>query len=131
MKDFKEKEFQEIAGGNYDSYGFYRTLNGSFWDPDGVYFNKEGLDKHGGKYDNNFEYIPGPGWIEEFMCYEDEKDNYVDDNDNGDKDEYGELEELYGNIDYDELMDDQFGIHPNKRSDNYEFEDNNYGNHEL
>ena len=59
MTDFYRKAFEETMGGHYDSYGFYHTLNGSFWDTDGVYFNKNGKDKQGGKYDINFEYIPG------------------------------------------------------------------------
>ena len=121
MKDFKEKEFVETPGGHYDSYGFYRTLNGSFWDPDGVYFNNEGVDKNGGKYDNNFEYIPGPGWLPEYMCYENEKDQYIDEDDHADfKEDIGELDELYGDVDYGDLIkDDEFGMHPNKRSDNF------------
>ena len=126
MKDFKEKEFEETPGGQYDSYGFYRTVNGSFWDPDGVYFNKDGVDKHGGKYDNKYEYLPGPGWLSDFMCYDDEKDKInEEDGHTGFKEENGELDELYGDIDYDDLIkDDGFGIHPNKRSDNFDFDFN-------
>jgi hypothetical protein len=132
MKDFKEREFEETQGGHYDSMGFYYTLNGSFWDPDGVYFNKEGVDKHGGKYDKNFEYIPGPGWLNDYMCYEDEKANYINEDDHADfKEDIDELDELYGDVDFDQLMkgDDDFGTgHPNKG--NYQrndYQDRNYG----
>jgi hypothetical protein len=87
----KQREFKEVEGGKYDDLGFYRTPNGSFWDPDGIYFNKEGKDSHGGYYDNNFEYHPGDGWIDSMMCYQDEledkrkESNYDDDDlDEGD-----------------------------------------------
>jgi hypothetical protein len=72
MQNFIDRSFEEVEGGKYDEDGFYRTPNGSFWDPSGVYFNKEGIDNHGGKYNDNMEYIPGPGWLEANMCYEDE-----------------------------------------------------------
>lgn len=121
MKDFKEREFQEVPGGYYDSYGFYTTPNGSFWDPDGVYFNREGFDRHGGKYNENCEYIPGPGWLEQYMCYEDEKEDYIDDDDHAEfKEDIDELNDLYEDIDYDEILKDNedYGIqHPNKRQD--------------
>ena len=47
LKDFVEREFTEFIEGEYDEQGFFVTPNGSFWDPDGVYFNREGFDKHG------------------------------------------------------------------------------------
>ena len=72
MKNFVDRDFEEVEGGKYDENGFYRTPNGSFWDGDQTYFNREGIDNHGGKYNQNLEYIPGPGWVEEYMCYEDE-----------------------------------------------------------
>ena len=56
---FIEREWTEDTKGEYDKDGFFVTPNGSFWDPDGVYFNKEGYDKHGGRYDSEGEYIPG------------------------------------------------------------------------
>jgi hypothetical protein len=73
MNNFEDKEFKEVPGGKYDQHGFYHTPDGGFWDPDGVYFNKDGFDKHMGYYNENLEYTPGPGWIDELMCYEDEK----------------------------------------------------------
>ena len=48
-------------------------------DPDGVNFNNEGYDKHGGYYNENLEYQPGKGWIPELMCYEDENIDYNND----------------------------------------------------
>ncbi len=72
MSNFKKRLIQDAIGGSYDKEGFFRTPNGSFWDPDGIYFNKEGKDSHGGYYDDNFEYHPGKGWVESLMCYDDE-----------------------------------------------------------
>lgn len=74
MQKFKDRSFEEVPGGKYDDEGFYRTPNGSFWDPSKVYFNREGFDDHQGRYDEKMTYIPGPGWVEEYMCYEDELD---------------------------------------------------------
>lgn len=104
-KQFNRK-FEEVEGGKYDKFGFYRTPNGSFWDCDGVYFNKEGKDAHGGFYDENYEYHPGDGWIESLMCYEDEvdpnfqpNDQQHDDYEDGDYDVYEDYREdlKYGN----------------------------------
>ena len=70
-KIFIEKIFNDDIEGEYDEEGFFITPNGSFWDPDGVYFNNEGYDKYGGYYENG-EYIPGKGWDEDNNCYKDE-----------------------------------------------------------
>jgi hypothetical protein len=43
-----------------------------FWDPDEYYFNKDGYDKYGGFYGDNYKYFPGPNWDEENECYIDE-----------------------------------------------------------
>ena len=96
---FIDKQFKECEGGYYDENNFYISPNGSFWDPDGVYFNKEGFDRHGGFYDANLEYQPGKGWIKELMCYEDERgeeDGMDEDDDNDDI-----LDELYINTNMD------------------------------
>ena len=77
-KDFVEREWNEEIKGEYDDDGFFITPNGSFWDPDEVYFNREGFDKHGGYYDDNGEYIPGKGWDDENNCYESEKEDEYD-----------------------------------------------------
>ena len=75
-KPFVEREWTEDTEGKYDEDGFFVTPNGSFWDQDYVYFNREGFDKHGGRYDQNGEYIPGEGWDDELNCYESEKEQY-------------------------------------------------------
>lgn len=75
MEGFKDRSFEEVEGGKYDENGFYRTPNGSFWDPSGVYFNRKGIDNHGGKYNEEMEYVPGPNWLEEHLCYADELDD--------------------------------------------------------
>ena len=105
-KVFVERELNDDVEGEYDADGFFNTPNGSFWDPDGVYFNREGYDKHGGYYDENTqEYIPGKGWDEVNNCY---KDEYNDDYD----DEYGSDHEDYendgfGEIDLDNIDDEE------------------------
>ena len=71
QKIFIEKIFNDEIEGEYDEEGFFVTPDGSFWDPDGVYFNNEGYDKYGGYYENG-EYIPGKGCDEENYCYKDE-----------------------------------------------------------
>ena len=38
---FIERQWTEETKGDYDNDGFFVTPNGSFWDPDGVYFNKD------------------------------------------------------------------------------------------
>ena len=40
-----------------DDLGFSYTPNGSFFDADGEYFNKNGFDVHGGWYTKEKEYI--------------------------------------------------------------------------
>ena len=105
-KVFVERELNDEVEGEYDQEGFFNTPNGSFWDPDGVYFNREGYDKHGGYYDEvTQEYVPGKGWDEINNCY---KDEYNDDYD----DEYGsdhdDLEDDgYGDIDLDNIQDEE------------------------
>ena len=74
-KKFVEREWNEGIEGELDEDGFFYTPNGSFWDPDYVYFNREGFDRHGGYYDDEMEYIPGEGWDEINMCYLDELEN--------------------------------------------------------
>jgi|LauGreDrversion4_2_1035121.scaffolds.fasta_scaffold820776_1 hypothetical protein len=117
--NFIERPFKPVPGGQYDENGFYFTPNGSFWDPDGVYFNREGVDRHGGFYNENMEYLPGPGWVPELMCYEDEKEQYMQfrpknrrtfRNDDDFLDEAGDdlddLDELYENVDYEKMMNE-------------------------
>ena len=120
-KNFVDKPFRVVPGGQYDEFGFYYTPNGSFWDPDGVYFNQDGLDKHGGYYDEHLEYRPGEGWIDELMCYDDEKQEIIGNRNNkvgrrnnkrGDYDdiideagdELDDIDELYEEIDFEKLM---------------------------
>ena len=101
-KTFVERIFHDDIEGEYDDQGFFNTPNGSFWDPDGVYFNREGFDKHGGYYDDNNIYIPGKGWDEENNCYKDELDDeFASDHDpNEDEDELGD-------IDMDKIQDEE------------------------
>ena len=80
-KPFIEREWTEDIEGHYDDDGFFITPNGSFWDPDYVYFNREGYDRHGGKYDENGTYIPGEGWDDNLNCYESEKEQNGDEKD--------------------------------------------------
>ena len=119
MQNLKNKPFQELPGGKYDQNGFYYSPNGSFWDPDGEYFNSDGYDAHHGYYNEKLEYCPGAGWIDELMCYEDQKEevlgnlkhngkhghlNHIDEND---FEEDGDLDEIYEDIDYDKLIKEE------------------------
>ena len=103
---FIERELNDDVEGDYDEDGFFNTPNGSFWDPDGVYFNREGFDKHGGYYDEKTqEYIPGKGWDEVNNCYKDEYNDEYDDEYGSDHD-YLE-DDGYGEIDLDNIQDEE------------------------
>jgi hypothetical protein len=65
----RDRDFEEVEGGYYDHNGNYLTPNGSFWDENQNYFNRDGFDKFGGIYDEYGTYIPGPDWNEELGCY--------------------------------------------------------------
>ena len=105
-KVFIERELNDDVEGDYDEDGFFNTPNGSFWDPDGVYFNREGFDKHGGYYDEKTqEYIPGKGWDEVNNCYKDEYNDEYDDEYGSDHD-YLE-DDGYGEIDLDNIQDEE------------------------
>mmetsp|Transcript_8754 Transcript_8754/g.9111 ORF Transcript_8754/g.9111 Transcript_8754/m.9111 type:complete len:179 (-) Transcript_8754:117-653(-) len=60
--------------------GFSYTPNGSFYDMDEEYFNKQGFDIHGGWYTKEKEYIYGPDWLSDLGCYEDEKEKFINSN---------------------------------------------------
>lgn len=55
---FEEGEVIEVEGGYYDEFDFYWYPDGSFYDPDGVKFDTNGVDKFGGHYTLDLEYIP-------------------------------------------------------------------------
>jgi hypothetical protein len=105
MKNTNKKvsrNFEEVEGGHYDNVGFYHTPNGSFWDTDGIYFDRTGKDVHGGYYDQEKNYHPGEGWVDSLMCYEDEimninpNSNILDefnDYEDGDYDVYEDINE--------------------------------------
>lgn len=97
-----QRQFEEVEGGHFDKVGFYHTPNGSFWDTDGIYFDRNGKDVHGGFYDSEQNYHPGEGWIDSLMCYEDEimdnnpSSNILDefnDYEDGDYDVYEDINE--------------------------------------
>lgn len=52
-------------------------MNVDFYDPDGYYFDKEGLDEYGGYYDGIY-YVPGEGNRHEFEDLYYEEDDYED-----------------------------------------------------
>ena len=105
-KPFVERILDDYVVGEYDDQGFFNTPNGSFWDPDGVYFNREGYDKHGGYYDDNQEYVPGEGWDEDNNCYKDEyhDDDYYDEY--GSDHDYLE-DDGFDDIDMDNIQDEE------------------------
>jgi hypothetical protein len=39
--------------------GFYNLPDGSFYNPEGYFFDTNGFDEFGGYYDQNNTYIPG------------------------------------------------------------------------
>ena len=132
LKDFVEREWNDNTEGDYDENGFFVTPNGSLWDPDGVYFNKDGFDKHGGYYDDNNEYIPGEGWDEANNCYVDEL-NDLDDDYEYESDHDDEEDDGFGDIDMDKIQDEELliknmeGIEkecddPNKYANQFEHE---------
>eukprot|EP00345_Euplotes_harpa_P014017 CAMPEP_0168341502 /NCGR_PEP_ID=MMETSP0213-20121227/14736_1 /TAXON_ID=151035 /ORGANISM="Euplotes harpa, Strain FSP1.4" /LENGTH=257 /DNA_ID=CAMNT_0008348019 /DNA_START=13 /DNA_END=786 /DNA_ORIENTATION=- len=69
---YEPQEFEEVEGGNYDDNGFYRLSGGDFYDPDGVYFDKDGKDKYGGYYDEEFLYHPGKEYLDMVKVIQDE-----------------------------------------------------------
>ena len=104
QKIFIEKIFNDEIEGEYDEEGFFVTPDGSFWDPDGVYFNNEGYDKYGGYYENG-EYIPGKGWDEENNCYKDElndEDEILSDDEQEDDQNDG-----FEQVDVDKIQDEE------------------------
>ncbi len=54
------KEQIEALEGGYDEDGFYLLKDGSFYDPLGYYFNKDGFDETGGRYNDSGVYIKAP-----------------------------------------------------------------------
>ena len=108
--NFVEREWNEEIKGEYDEDGFFITPNGSFWDPDYVYFNREGYDKHGGRYNDNGEYIPGKGWDNENNCYESEKEEDFDEFDDEGKEGFHKNFDIGNEDPIDDLEDDIFDM---------------------
>ncbi len=105
---FVDKPFTKVEGGYYDETGFYYTPNGSFWDPDGIYFNNQGYDKHGGRYNQFMEYIPGEGWIEELLCYDDEKEDLQSRfKHRGEEDIHLDADDIFDELDYDKILEEE------------------------
>lgn len=44
--------------GKFDDDGFYLLKDGDFYDPLGYYFDKQGYDETGGRYDDAGYYVP-------------------------------------------------------------------------
>jgi hypothetical protein len=114
VKVITDREFAEVENGEYLENGFYVTPNGSFWDGDGVYFNRQGLDRHEGYYDEEYEYHPGRGWIPHLLCYEDEivdkdKDIYKNEIEDGGEEvlDYDNCDDLHEEVDYDKLTENK------------------------
>ena len=133
-KKFIEREWNEEIKGEFDEEGFFTTPNGSFWDPDYVYFNREGYDKHGGYYDEELNYIPGEGWDEINKCYFDDDyynnyDKYYDKkkyNDYYDKKKYNDYYNKKKYNDYNDFNDNLYQ-YENFEHDYFKRED--YSNH--
>lgn len=69
---------------------------------DDEYFNRKGFDMHGGYYIHELEYIPGPSWLSDLCCYEDERELYehIDL-------EKGDDEAFFGGDEPEEPLDDE------------------------
>jgi hypothetical protein len=53
-----DKQTFEVEEGHYDDDNFYVLKAGGYYDPDGYYFDKDGVDEYGGKYDVDGFYAP-------------------------------------------------------------------------
>ena len=78
-KPFCDRPFEEVEDGYIDDRGFYTTPNGSFWDDEKTYFNHFGFDRFGGRYDKYGIYHPGNGYDEKTGLYNEQKEFYVGD----------------------------------------------------
>jgi hypothetical protein len=71
-----------MTGGNLDQDGFYILKDGSFYDPFGFYFDQNGLDEAGGKYDDEGYYV-SPFDLDldarELYGSEDDEEDYMQD----------------------------------------------------
>ena len=119
---FIELPFKEEEGGFFDEFGFYITKDGKFWDPDGVFFNKNGFDKHGGFYDNQLIYNPGKGWVDQYQCYEDELPSQIKEVNRGDK---RGKDNNRGDDRFNDRRGNNRGDYQTRRHNNYDQNDNN------
>jgi hypothetical protein len=89
--DSGDRSFNLDTEGYFDANGFYHTPNGSFWDPEGNYFNRRGYDKYGGYYNQELVYVQGDKINQENYEDIDEimNDSFLDDDD--DLDDYEEI----------------------------------------
>lgn len=56
LTKLSNKEIEKLPG-SYDNDGFYLLDEGGFYDPEGFYYDKNGIDAIGGFYDNSGVYI--------------------------------------------------------------------------
>lgn len=58
MRRIPKEEFEKEPG-KFDDDGFFILEAGGFYDPNGYYFDKDGVDASGGTYDKDGVYLPG------------------------------------------------------------------------
>lgn len=58
VEPLSKDEINKLAG-HLDGDGFYILDDGGFYDPLGYYFDKNGFDALGGKYDERGVYVAG------------------------------------------------------------------------
>ena len=62
--------------------GFYNCPDGTFYDKYGYFFDKDGFDEFGGRYDSDNNYVPPPDDNQEGDSYEssssDKKDELLE-----------------------------------------------------
>lgn len=112
-------------------------INKGFWDDEGYYFNRQGLDKHGGSYNDNWEYIPGEGWNQSKNCYESEIDNNCLEEDDEFFDDYNDDELDDDDVPYDNKYeeyddnDELYNNNKNNKLDNLNDSKSNNNNNKL
>ena len=92
LRKYTKTEIESRGRGSYDDDGFYIIdADGSYYDPLGYYFDRDGFDSVGGQYDKNGYYIKPAQ--ENFGGYGyDDLEDYDLDDEEDEQDQDGELE---------------------------------------
>ena len=88
-----KEESEAKGGGAYDDDGFYILEDKSYYDPLGYYFDCDGYDTVGGKYDEVGYYMHPSAFAHEAAYGEDLEGYTLDDEEYDDENDYGEEED--------------------------------------